>query len=307
VSSAAVPATRPGKVWVIVNPVAGGHRATQAWERLRTQVEQAVGECAVHFTVAPGHATDIAHSAVAAGVDRLLIFGGDGTIQEAVAALRQSAVILGVVPAGTGNDFSRTHGIPRDIGPALEIALTGTARAIDLGVVNGRTYINVAGVGFDAEVAAWAKYRSRRFSGPAVYLAGVLTQLWAYRPQLLTYSVDGAPARTEECLLIAVGNGRYYGGGMMICPEADATDGLLDVIVGGNLGRLETLRLLPKVFSGRHLGQPKVSMLRGRRVEIQGPATLTVHADGEPVGRLPAVFELAPASLWVAMPPTGPI
>lgn len=298
----AVPATRPGRVWVIVNPVAGGHRATQAWERLRSQVEQAVGDCAVHFTTGPGHATDIGRNAVAAGVERLLIFGGDGTIQEAVASLRYSKVVLGVIPAGTGNDFSRTHGIPRDVGRALEIALTGTPRAIDLGVVNGRTYINVAGVGFDAEVAAWAKSRSRRFGGPVVYLAGVLTQLWAYHPQMLTYAVDGAPSRTEQCLLISVGNGRYYGGGMMICPEADATDGLLDVIVGGNLGRLETLRLLPKVFTGRHLGQPKVSMLRGKRVEIQGPATLTVHADGEPVGRLPAVYELAPAALWVAMP-----
>ena len=92
---------------------------------------------------------------------------------------------------------------------------------------------NGAGVGFDAEVAAWSNYRRRRFSGPAVYLAGVLTQLWAYRPQWLSYSVDGASPRTEQCLLISVGNGRYYGGGMMICPAADATDGLLDVIVGG--------------------------------------------------------------------------
>lgn len=289
-------------MWVIVNPIAGGNRARRVWERISDLAAAETTTLTLSETRAPGHATELAYSALADGAKRVIVVGGDGTLQEVVAALKGSAVVLGVVPAGTGNDFARTHRIPRDPRSALRVALGGSIKAIDLGVVNERIFINVAGVGFDAEVAAWAKYRSRRFGGPVVYLAGVFAQLWAYSPQLLKYAVDRQPALEERCILIAVGNGRYYGGGMMICPEADAADGLFDVVIGGDLGKLETLRLLPKVFGGRHLGQPKVKTARGERVEISGPGFLTVHADGEPAGRLPAVFEILPRALLVAAP-----
>ena len=291
-----------GKVWVVVNPVAGGHRALEAWAGLKPILESRVPDAEVFHTTGPGHATDIGHAAVSAGVDRLLIVGGDGTIQEVAAGVLGSGVVLGTIPAGTGNDFSRTHLIPRDLHSAFEVALSGEPAAIDLGRVNGRPFINVGGVGFDAEVAAWTKHRTRRFGGPVLYLAGVLTQLWSYEPQVLSYSIDDGPVRTEHCLLISVGNGRYYGGGMMICPKADARDGILDVVVGGRLGKLETLRLLPKVFSGKHLGQPKVTEYWGRKIVVSGPAHLTVHADGEPVTKLPATFEVLPGALLVAMP-----
>lgn len=302
---AEAPGGRRGKVWVVVNPVAGGRRALEAWASLKAVVQAQVPDAEVYFTSGPGHASDIGRAAVAAGVDRVVVVGGDGTIQEVAAGIFGSGVILGSVPAGTGNDFSRTHLIPRDLTGALDVALNAEATAIDLGRVNGRPFINVGGVGFDAEVAAWTKHRTRLFGGPVLYLAGVLTQLWNYEPQLLSYAIDDGPVRTEHCLLISVGNGRYYGGGMMICPKADARDGILDVVVGGRLGKLETLRLLPKVFSGKHLGQPKVTEYWGRKIVVSGPAHLTVHADGEPVTKLPATFEVLPGALLVAMRTAG--
>lgn len=288
-------------IWVVVNPVAGGSRAIRAWAALKPQFEARVSNLRVVETVAPRHATEVAGQAVASGAGRVVVVGGDGTIQEVVAALCGSPVVLGVIPAGTGNDFSRTHGLPLDYGSALETALRGAPRRIDLGVVNGRPFINVGGVGFDAEVAGWVKRQKAWLKGPALYLSGVLTQLWAFSPQDLTYTIDGTDAHRERALLVSVGNGKYYGGGMMICPQADSTDGLLDVVVGGNLGKMECLALLPKLFRGLHLGHPKVKTFRGSRVRIDGPAGLTVHADGEPCSGLPAEFSVLPGALLVAM------
>ncbi len=294
-----------GPTWVLVNPVAGGTRALGAWRNIEPLVRERVSDLAVRQTEGPGHATVLAREAVAAGAKRIVIVGGDGTIQEAVAGLVRTDTVLGVIPAGTGNDFSRTHLIPRDHTAALEIALGTALRRVDVGTVNGRPYVNVGGVGFDAEVAAWTKHKTRFVTGPALYVAGVLTQLWAFSPQDLTYRIDDEPPRTERCLLIAVGNGRYYGGGMMMCPDASPNDGWLDIVIGGNLGKGETLRLLTKVFSGAHVTQPKVSQRRARRIEISGSERLSVQADGEPFSRLPALFELIPSSLTVAVPPAA--
>ncbi len=291
-----------GPTWVFVNPVAGGSRALGAWRHIRPRVEQSVSDLTVHFTEGPGHATELARAAVAAGAGRVVIVGGDGTIQEAVAGLIHTDTVLGVVPAGTGNDFSRTHLIPRDHDGALDVALGQAVRRVDVGAVNGKPYVNVGGVGFDAEVVAWTKHRTRWMTGPAIYVAGVLTQLWAFSPQDLTYQIDDDEPVTERCLMIAVGNGRFYGGGMMMCPDALPNDGWLDVVIGGNLGKGETLRLLTKVFSGAHINQPKVTQRRARKIAISGSNRLSVQADGEPLSRLPAVFELLPSSLTVAVP-----
>jgi len=288
-------------VQVIVNPVAGGHRALAVWQRLEAAARLAFPRLVATQTIGPAHATSIARAAAQRGASHVLVVGGDGTIQEAVAGLIHTPTVLGVIPAGTGNDFSRTHRIPRDHGLALKVASGGNVRRIDIGLVNDRPYVNVAGVGFDAEVAAWTKYRTRLVGGAALYVAGVLTQLVAYRPQPLNISLDGQE-RVQKCLLIAVGNGRYYGGGMMMCPDARPDDGVFDVVIGGDLTKAETLKLLPKVFSGRHIGQPKVEHLRAKVVVVRGGPGLTVHADGEPVGTLPAEFKLLPGALLVAVP-----
>jgi YegS/Rv2252/BmrU family lipid kinase len=234
------------------------------------------------------------------------VVGGDGTIQEVVPSLLGTETAVGVVPAGTGNDFSRTHHIPRDPHGALQLALRAPQRRFDVGFVNGRPFVNVAGVGFDAEVAAWCKHRTRVLSGPAIYVAGIFRHLFSYSPQVINFTLDGEPF-SERCLLLAVGNGRFYGGGMKMCPDAVPDDGVFDVCVGGNLGKLETLRLLPLVFSGRHVERPKVRTFHAKEVRVSSPASLSIHADGEPVGMLPAVFEILSGALLVAVPRSGQV
>jgi diacylglycerol kinase (ATP) len=286
-------------VHVLVNPVAGGGRSLRMWRRLASDAGEALAGAHVAMTEGPGHATYLAERAVAAGCSRVVVVGGDGTIQEAVVALIGTDTAVGVVPGGTGNDFSRMHQIPRDPAAALRLALTGSVRRSDVGRVNGRVFVNVAGVGFDAEVATWCKYRTRVLSGPAVYVAGIFRHLYSFSPQELTFTLDGRTF-VQRCLLLAVGNGRYYGGGMMMCPGAHADDGVFDVCVGGNVGKLETLRLLPLVFSGRHVERPKVNTYRAKRITVTSRVPLAVHADGEPVGELPAEFEIVEQALLVA-------
>lgn len=286
---------------VLLNPIAGGHRAPASWRQVERAARAAWPGLEVLLTEGPGHATVLAREAVAAGAGRVVVVGGDGTIQETVAGLLHTGVPLAVIPAGTGNDFSRTHLIPRNLAQAMAVAAGGHTRKVDVGLVNGRPYVNIAGVGFDAEVAAWTKYRTRWLRGPWLYVAGVLSQLLLFRPQRMTVTLDGVP-QTQKCLLVAVGNGRYYGGGMMVCPSAEPDDGMLEVVVGGDLSKRETLVLLTKVFSGQHVGRPKVSRAAAQTVTIEGPAHLAVHADGEPVGTLPAEFSVLRSAIEVAVP-----
>ena len=293
---------RVNSTCVIVNPIAGGHRALAAWRRLEPAAHREWPDLGVVITERPGHATLLARQAADAGCQRVVVVGGDGTIQEVVTALLHTETVIGVVPAGTGNDFSRTHLIPRDHEQALAIAMGPFVRRVDVGTVNGRPYVNVAGVGFDAEVCAWVKPRTRLLGGgPPLYVAGVFRQLLGYRAQSLNFALDGETFR-EKCFLIAVGNGRYYGGGMKMCPAAQPDDGWLDVVIGGDLGKLETIRLLSKVYRGDHVTQPKVRTVRARVVSVAGGPDLAVQADGEPVGRLPAEFGLCPGALCVAVP-----
>jgi YegS/Rv2252/BmrU family lipid kinase len=285
----------------IVNPIAGGGRARRIWARLQETALSRVRSAQVRFSERLGHPTELAAAAAQSGVARVVVVGGDGTVQEAVAGLLGSPTVLGVVPAGTGNDFSRTHLIPRQPELALGIALGDHVAHVDLGRVNGRPYVNVAGVGFDAEVAAWTRHRTRALTGPALYVAGIFAQLLWFSPKELRFSIDERRF-VQRCLVLAVGTGKYYGGGMMMCPRAEPADGWLDVCVAGDLGKLETLQMLPLVFSGRHLLRPKISYYRARTVTVESDARLAVHADGEPVGTLPAVFDLLPAALPVAVP-----
>lgn len=287
-------------VEIILNPTAGGGRAARNWAAIETELV-AYSDLTLHRTEAPGHALELARAAVARGVDRIIAVGGDGTVQEVVNGMARSAASLGIVPLGSGNDFAHGLDIPRDPALALRLALTGQPRRIDLGRVHDRYFTNVGGVGFDAQVAARANTGVKRRGGYWPYVAALLRELLALRTYPLELQLEGEqPARvTGRMLLVAVGIGQSYGGGMRICPRADFTDGLIDLCVASDVGRFEVLALLPRVFRGTHLDHPKVSYLRTSRLTVHGPAHLAVHADGEIVGNLPVTFEVIPGGLPV--------
>ncbi len=291
----------------IFNPVAGRGRAL-AWRRAVADACRAAGLAHRELvTEHPGHARDLAEEAAGNGARLVVAVGGDGTVHEVVNGLAAVALpagpALAVVPAGTGNDFARTVGIPREPGAAVRLVARGRERAVDLADVNGRTYCNIAGIGFDAEVAREVNRAPKRLPGPLTYLLGVFKILAAYHPVAVRYELDGQPF-AEPLLLMAVGNGRFYGGGMMMCPAAEIDDGLLDVCIGGDLGKLETLGVLPRVFSGTHVRHPKVRVVRAREVRVlAADRPLAIHADGEVVSESPAVFRVLPGALRVLVEP----
>jgi len=286
----------------VVNPTAGGGRGLRIWGEIERVLQDREIPVEFRLTHDRGSATELAAEVRSAGYDVVVSVGGDGTIQEVVNGLVDTEgncpTPLGVIPGGTGNDFSKMLGYPREPLAALEVVLGGRVRALDLGRYGSRYFINIAGVGFDAEVAAFLNRRPKRLPAVLTYLYGVLVMLTRYRPAPLEVALDGMTI-TQNCLLVSVCNGHSHAGGMKMCPEAQPDDGTLDICVVGDVGPLETIMLLPKVFSGRHTLHSKVKTYKTDRIAIRSPRQLFVQADGEILGRLPADFEVLPGALKV--------
>lgn len=287
-------------VHAVVNPQAGWGRGGRIWPRVRPVLEQAGWSVTTSLTERRGHAMEVARAARA---DLILAVGGDGTVHEVVNGVLAAGgrAPVGIVPVGTGCDFARAIGLPRDPLAAAR-ALTGCRRRqVDVGRVNDRYFVTIAGVGFDGEVAARVNRWPKVVGGTLLYVAGILATLATYTPVEVTLDVDGVSTR-ERVFLVAVGNTAWNAGGMWLVPAARPDDGLLDAVVAGPLGRLETLAVLPKVFSGRHLGHAKVRQVRGRVLRVEAARPLPIQADGELVGGLPATFSVLPQALTVLAP-----
>lgn len=288
------------RYFFIVNPAAGQGRADRIWKTLEPTLQARHLDYGYALTTAPLEATDMTRDVAEAGYDVVVGVGGDGTLQEIAAGLPAKAM-LGMIPAGTGNDFSHNLDIPKDPAQALDLLLQSKPLRVDRCRVNGHPFLNVAGVGFDAKVAKQVKENPTRGKGTLPYLVAVFRQMAVHRNTPVTIYLDGEPM-DATVLFVAVGNGAYLGGGMHICPQARLDDGLLDVCIAGDLGRIESLVNLAKIFRGTHIHHPKVTYLRARHVRIEGD-DLLYQADGEPLGYAPVEFEIEPGSLTVLAPP----
>jgi len=286
------------KSLIIVNPAAGRGRALRVWRRLE-------GQCPftyeLHFTSRPGEATEVARQAAETGFQRIISIGGDGTIHEIANGLAGTGVALGIIPGGNGNDFARTMNLPRDPQRALRCVAEARVKAVDLGVVNGRYFVNVAGLGFDCEVVREVSRRKGSFAGSLVYLYAVFKTLASYTNADVLIDIDGTK-RSRRVLMLAVANGRYYGGGMNVAPHARADDGAFDICVAGDLTRPEVVVNVPKMYLGTHLSHPKVEYFRGVRVRVESERQLPIQCDGELVGNTPAEFTVSAGSLTVIVP-----
>ena len=238
---------------------------------------------------------------MAAGAERLIAVGGDGTVHLAVQGVAGTDAVLGIVPVGTGNDFARAFGL---FGFSVEDATTralGPSRPVDAIGTDRQRWVtfNVTG-GFSVDVNVRAD-RLRFPKGPSRYTVATLLTMPGLRHRELVVTVDGQ--RTEyRSALFAVANTPTFGGGMAVCPDADPTDGLLDVAVVGPASRTTMLSLLPKVFEGRHVGHRHVHMLRGRTVAIEGEP-IDLVGDGEAIGATPISLEAVPGALQLAADP----
>jgi len=303
------------KVLLIHNPTAGGGRAS----RLVAEVAARLGGDGVEVERHQTRSLEDARLAAcqaAGSVDAVVAVGGDGTVGACAAGLADAGAnagaALGVVPAGGGNDAARSLGLPAG-DPLAAAALLPRLRRrpADLASVAGRAYLNVAGAGFDSEVNRIANQRLGWAGNRPRYVGAVLAELAVGRTARFRLTLDGQ-ASEPRGWLVAVANGPSYGGGMRVAPQASMDDGLLEVVVIHDVGKLEFLRTFPKVFSGRHLEHPAVAVHRAARVELDADRPLAVYADGEPAGTLPATFEVHPAAITVlaadpapGFPPAG--
>ncbi len=293
------------RVCFIVNPAAGKGRGMRVWRRLEPLAGQ-LGSFEVRYTERPHHGVELAREAVAEGFSRVVAVGGDGALSDVANGLVGSACAAGVIPAGTGNDWTRTSGVPRGPEQALRVAFGGRVVPSDLGVApGGRYFLNIAGVGFDACVAERinAVPPAVRSMGRTIsYLWAVVATLRRYQGADATVVLDDRRVEAPGLFLMAVGIARYYGKGMMILPGAEIADGLFDVAWGGDLRSGELFGLLGRIYRGGHVGRPKVEVRQAKRVTIESAAPLPYHLDGDVAGATPVTFEVAPSALRVIVP-----
>jgi diacylglycerol kinase (ATP) len=259
----------------------------------------------------PGQLAELAKQAVGTGAELLVVVGGDGSVNEVVNGIADAkGVELAVIPRGTGWDFSRTFGIPRDLDRALAIALEGRARELDLGLVTFRTwagsesqvhFANVASVGISGAIAKRANESSKALGGKVSYYWSTLTVFVRWQTGEMRVSVDDE-SRAGKMIDVMVANGRFLGGGMMMLPEAEPDDGLFDVLLIGDVTKRDLAFTLPKSYRGKHLPHPRLEVLRGRVVTVDAPEPLPIEIDGEQPGTTPARFEVVPRALRLRVP-----
>jgi diacylglycerol kinase (ATP) len=236
--------------------------------------------------------------------------GGDGTLNEVVNGAACRDVDVATIPLGTGMDFGRTYAIPRRFEDAVRVATGGAVRTIDAGRVSYRTwggepaerwFANVGSVGMSGAVAQRANGMSKALGGKVTFFYALTRVFLEWQNTEVTVRVDDAE-RHGRMHDVIVANGVWHGGGMKLAPDASPDDGKLDVVLIGDVGKLDFLTTAPKLYRGKHVHHPKVEVLRTRRVEVDAPVPLPIELEGEQVGTTPATFEVVPRALRVRVP-----
>ncbi len=298
---------------VIVNPRSGRGLSETRWARVRGALTDGLGELDSAFTGGPRDACAIARREAEAGRRLIVALGGDGTISEVANGILEAGAgartELGIIPRGTGGDFRRTLELPHEVAEAARRIRDGQARPIDAGRVHFRGhsggtevrhFVNVASFGFSSAVATRANASSKRFGGRMAFFGATLRALVSYDNTDVWLTIGAEPRERRRVLLAAVGNGRFFGGGMKICPDARIDDGGLDLVTVGDMTKGEVLTNLGRLYEGTHLELDAVDNARVTRVAIEpveSDARIPIELDGETPGHLPAVFEIVPGAL----------
>jgi len=226
--------------------------------------------------------------------------GGDGLVGTLAGAICGTDTELGIVPAGRGNDFARVLGIPTEPAEAARVAYEGEPRLIDVGEVDGKSFVGIASAGFDSDANRIAN-EAKLVRGNLVYAYAALKALAAWKPAHFEIVVDGERHESTG-YTVAIANSKAYGGGMFLAPQAELDDGKLDVVVSGETTKRHFLRSLPKVFKGTHLDEPSVTCFKGETVDVRADRPFVMYADGDPLADLPATVRVSPRALRVIVP-----
>jgi diacylglycerol kinase (ATP) len=295
----------------LVNPASAGGSTGRRWPEIahRAAALGLPGDALI--SEEPGQLGELARQALEHRAQLLVVVGGDGSVHEVVNGVAgKENVELAVIPRGTGWDFSRTFGIPRNLDRAVEIALHGDVREIDLGLVSYRTwagadgsahFANVGSAGISGAIAKRANEASKAFGGKISYYWATLAVFARWKTGEMRISVDDE-IRGGKMIDAIVANGRFLGGGMMLLPDAEPDDGLFDVLLIGDVTKRDLAFTLPKSYRGKHLPHPRLEVLRGRVVTVDAAEPLPIELDGEQPGTTPARFEIVPRAIRLRVP-----
>lgn len=312
------PGRREGsmKVRVIVNPRAGSGAALQKLPEIAAALKrQGLTDAEIVQTSKPGDASRLAGNAIADGVDVIGVVGGDGSLNEVSQAFldgdqaRTTLPKLALIPAGTGGDFKKTFGLPTDVQSVIANIKRGETRNIDLGILQltndageltTHAFLNICSFGLGGLTDRLVNEGPKWLGGTAAFFLGASRALVSYKNQPVVVKLDGEVWLQGPIINVALANGQFFGGGMHVAPKADPSDGLLDVVAIGNLGRAQSFAMTPKLYQGQHLDYPGVKYRRAKVVEAEPIfpwSEVLIDNDGETPGRLPLKAKLAPAAV----------
>ena len=294
----------------LVNPASDNGRTGRRWPELAHRAAHAGLDGETLFSERPGHLIELARTAVEGGARLVVAVGGDGTLNEVINGVAERDVDLATIPLGTGMDFGRPYGIPTRFDDAVRIVLDGATRTIDAGRVRYRTWDgqdamrwfgNVGTVGMSGAVAQRANGMSKALGGRITFFYALTRVFLTWENTDVTVSLDGVE-RSGRMHDVIVANGPWHGGGMMLAPDAKPDDGLFDVVLIGDVSKVDFLTTAPKIYKGRHVTHPKVEIFRSAHATVDAPERLPIEVEGEQVGTTPAAFEIVPGALRVRVP-----
>lgn len=288
---------------VIVNPISGRGAGLRTALGACRELDQLGWHTELMPTTHAGEATKLSRQAAVQGYDLVLACGGDGTFSQVVAGCLDSRVPVGLIPAGTGNDFARMIHLPSEPKTLAKAIVNGSPEPVDLIEVNGGAFwsINVIGVGFDARVADRNNRRVRWIGGRTAYMLSVLQELLHYRAIHVNIRIDDAEWEGDALLLVAA-NSSSYGGGMLIAPDARIDDGLMDVVLVEDISRTEFIRAFPSVLKGTHILHPKVHHWQCSRIFVNSTSPQPALIDGDVVAHTPLAARVCPQRALIWMP-----
>ena len=282
----------------IVNPAAGNGLGARLMRHIAADLADAGLSADIVATPGPSEGARLASGAVEDGYEKVIAVGGDGTANEVANGLVGSDVVFGLYPIGSGNDFARALGYPRKRKMLASFLAAVRPRRIDVGEANGRVFLNATGVGIDGHVAERV-IASQRVVGPTFgYLVGSLVSIATYRPRQMRVTIDGT-SREGRHLVVVAANGTHFGNGMRVAPDAKLDDGMLEIIVAGDLGRWASVVALTKIYRGTHVDGRTIFAFQARELVVELPAQEPMELDGEAMRAQQLSVRVRPAALTV--------
>lgn len=300
------------KTLAVVNPNSANGATQKLWPKIEDEIAKNVRNFEYVFTTHQGHAIELTRAGLKEGFEMIVVVGGDGTNNEVVNGFFEKGkpinqeAIFAHITQGTGGDLRKTTGIPKDFKQAASVLATENTKPIDVGHMTlidhdgnlvERYFINIASFGIGGDVDDRVNRSSKRFGGFVSFAWASLASILTYQNKMVHLKIDGEVIEDAKIFNCAVSNGQFFGGGMHVAPNAKIDDGIFDIILLGDFGRVETLFQMSKIYKGGHIGHPKVKCFTGKVVEATSDEEVLLDVDGEQPGKLPSTFTIIPGAI----------